>query len=163
MSAVKGNDRASPFFVVCASSRMLTEAGSTRRASLHVVDERGVAGIDRGGIEVIGSTVDAFREALTRENHTLKRALTDPTLFSGIGNAYSDEILHRARLSPLKLTAKMTMEEIAWLHAATLTLWVDRLREQTGDGFPVKVTAFRPDMAVHGRFGSPVPACGAPV
>jgi formamidopyrimidine-DNA glycosylase len=145
---------------------LLTEAGSTRRASLHVVDERGVAGIDRGGIEVIGSTVEAFREALTRENHTVKRALTDPTLFSGIGNAYSDEILHRARLSPLKLTAKMTMEEIARLHAATqetLTLWVARLREQTGDGFPVKVTAFRPDMAVHGRFGQPCPDCGAPV
>jgi formamidopyrimidine-DNA glycosylase len=145
---------------------LLTEAGTTRRASLHVVDENGVAASDRGGLEVLGASLEAFAEALTRENHTVKRALTDPTLFSGIGNAYSDEILHRARMSPLKLTAKMTSEEIARLHAATidtLTWWVDHLRAETGEGFPVKVTAFRPDMKVHGRFGQPCPDCGAPV
>jgi formamidopyrimidine-DNA glycosylase len=145
---------------------LLTEAGSTRRASLHVADETGVAAIDRGGIEVIGSTLEQFRDALTRENHTVKRALTAPALFSGIGNAYSDEILHRARLSPLTLTSRLTDEQIARLHAATqdtLNDWVTRLRAQTGEGFPEKVTAFRSDMAVHGRFGQPCPDCGSPV
>lgn len=149
-----------------AGTLLLTEAGSTRRASLHVADEAGVAAQDRGGIEVVGSTVEAFREALTRENHTLKRALTDQKLFSGIGNAYSDEILHRARLSPLGLTSRLSAEEIARLHAAviaTLDLWIARLRTEAGEEFPKKVTAFRPEMAVHGRFGQPCPDCGAPV
>lgn len=146
---------------------LLTEAGSTRRASLYVVQgEAGLAAHSRGGLEVLDASLEAFREALTRENHTVKRSLTDPTLFSGIGNAYSDEILHRARMSPMKLTSKMSDEEIARLYEATratLLDWVARLREQTGDGFPEKVTAFRPDMAVHGRFGQPCPVCGAPV
>jgi formamidopyrimidine-DNA glycosylase len=146
---------------------LLTEAGSTRRASLHVIaGEAGLAAMDRGGIEVLDSSVDTFHAALTRENHTLKRALTDPRLFSGIGNAYSDEILHAARLSPMKLTTKLTTEEVARLHRAvidTLNLWVARLRADAGDRFPEKVTAFRPDMAVHGRFNLPCPVCGAPV
>ncbi len=146
---------------------LLTEAGSTRRASLHVIaGEAGLAAMDRGGLEVMDSSLDAFRAALTRENHTLKRALTDPRLFSGIGNAYSDEILHAARLSPLKLTSKMTDEEIARLHVSvidTMHAWIARLREDAGSGFPEKVTAFRPQMAVHGRFGQPCPVCGSPV
>ncbi len=146
---------------------LLTEAGSTRRASLHVIaGEAGLAAMDRGGLEVMDSSLDAFRAALTRENHTLKRALTDPRLFSGIGNAYSDEILHAARLSPLKLTSKMTDEEIARLHASvidTMQAWIARLRDDAGSGFPEKVTAFRPEMAVHGRFGQPCPVCGSPV
>lgn len=144
-----------------------TEAGSTRRASLHVVQgEEGLAAFDRGGLEVLDAPLDKFRETLTSENHTVKRALTDPTLFSGIGNAYSDEILHRAKLSPMKLTSKMSDEEIARLHDATrVTLldWIERLRKETGEGFPEKVTAFRPDMAVHGRFNQPCPVCSAPV
>jgi formamidopyrimidine-DNA glycosylase len=146
---------------------LLTEAGSTRRASLHVVSgEAGLAALDRGGLEVMEATPEAFREALTRENHTLKRALTDPRLFSGIGNAYSDEILHAARLSPMKLTSKLTDDEIARLQHAvvdTLNLWMARLRADAGDAFPEKVTAFRTEMAVHGRFGQPCPVCGAPV
>ncbi len=146
---------------------LLTEAGSTRRASLHVIaGEAGLAAMDRGGLEVMDSSLDAFRAALTRENHTLKRALTDPRLFSGIGNAYSDEILHAARLSPLKLTSKMTDEEIARLHGSvidTMQAWIARLRDDAGSGFPEKVTAFRPEMAVHGRFGQPCPVCGSPV
>jgi formamidopyrimidine-DNA glycosylase len=146
---------------------LLTEAGSTRRASLHVVAaEAGLAALHRGGLEVLEATPAAFREALTRENHTLKRALTDPRLFSGIGNAYSDEILHAAKLSPMKLTAKLTDEEIARLQRAvidTLHLWVDRLRADAAGGFPEKVTAFRSEMAVHGRFNQPCPVCGAPV
>jgi formamidopyrimidine-DNA glycosylase len=146
---------------------LLTEAGSTRRASLHVVaGAAALAALDRGGLEVLEATPEAFRAALTRENHTVKRALTDPRLFSGIGNAYSDEILHAARLSPMKLTSKLTDDEIARLHQAvvvTLNDWVARLRAETGEGFPEKVTAFRSDMAVHGRFGQPCPVCGAPV
>jgi formamidopyrimidine-DNA glycosylase len=146
---------------------LLTEAGSTRRASLHVVSgESGLAALHRGGLEVLDATPEAFRAALTRENHTVKRALTDPRLFSGIGNAYSDEILHAAKLSPMKLTSKMTGEEIARLQQAvveTLNLWVARLREEACETFPEKVTAFRKEMAVHGRFGQPCPVCGAPV
>jgi formamidopyrimidine-DNA glycosylase len=146
---------------------LLTEAGSTRRASLHVIaSEAGLAALDRGGLEVLEATPQAFREALQRENHTLKRALTDPRLFSGIGNAYSDEILHAARLSPMKLTSKLTDEEIARLQdavVATLNAWVVRLREEAGANFPEKVTAFRSEMAVHGRFGQPCPVCSAPV
>jgi formamidopyrimidine-DNA glycosylase len=144
-----------------------TEAGSTRRASLHLVQgEDALAAFDRGGLEVLDSSLDAFRDALTSENHTVKRALTDPTLFSGIGNAYSDEILHRAKLSPMKLTSKMSDEEIARLHEATretMLDWIERLRKETGEGFPEKVTAFRPDMAVHGRFNLPCPVCSAPI
>jgi formamidopyrimidine-DNA glycosylase len=148
-------------------SLILTEAGTRKRASLHLV--RGTDGLsehDRGGVEPLEATLPAFRAALTRRNHTLKRALTDPSLFSGIGNAYSDEILHRARLSPLKWTQRLTGEEIARLHEATrdtLTEWIERLRAETGDGFPKKVTAFRDGMAVHGRYGQPCPACGSPV
>ena len=146
---------------------LLTEAGSHRRASLHLV--RGATGLrahDRGGLEVLGSDRTTFAAALTRENHTVKRSLTDPRLFSGIGNAYSDEILHAARLSPLRLTSRLTTDEIGRLHdatQATLRLWVDRLRKEVGDRFPEKVTAFRDDMAVHGRYRKPCPVCGAPI
>jgi len=146
---------------------LLTEAGSKRRASLHVA--RGVAALaqfQRGGLEVLECTVGEFGSALRRENHTLKRALTDPRLFSGIGNAYSDEILHRARLSPMKLTSTLDDEGVARLHAAslaTLNEWTGRLREEAGENFPEKVTAFREGMAVHGRFGKPCPACGTSV
>jgi formamidopyrimidine-DNA glycosylase len=146
---------------------LLTEAGSKKRASLHVV--RGAAAVaahDRGGLEPMTATPEQFDAALTRESHTLKRALTDPRLFSGIGNAYSDEILHAARLSPMKLTRSLTADERVRLFTATrvtLQLWIDRLRADTGDGFPEKVTAFRDDMAVHGRFKLPCPVCDAPV
>lgn len=146
---------------------VLTEAGSKKRASLHAV--RGIEELeahDPGGAEIADLDLDAFRTALTRGNHTLKRALTDPHLFSGIGNAYSDEILHRARLSPIKLSQSLTDKETARLFDATretLSDWVDRLRAETGDGFPEKVTAFRDGMAVHGRYGQPCPDCGAPV
>ena len=145
----------------------LTEAGTKRRASLTLVQgETALALIDRGGLEVMEATPAAFAERLRRENHTLKRSLTDPRLFSGIGNAYSDEILHRARLSPFLLTARLTEEEAERLHLATITVpqeWTERLRAEVGDGFPEKVTAFREGMAVHGRYGQPCPACGAPV
>ena len=146
---------------------LLTEAGTTRRASLHLV--RGASALDafdRGGLEVLEATREAFAERLTRENHTLKRALTDPRLFSGIGNAYSDEILHRARLSPLRLTSKLDAAERDRLYDATrvvLAEWTDQLRAETGDGFPEKVTAFRDGMAVHGRYRQPCPVCDTPV
>jgi formamidopyrimidine-DNA glycosylase len=146
---------------------MLTEAGSKKRASLHVV--RGEAAMqehDPGGLEVLGSTLADFRTALARENRTLKRAMTNPRTFSGIGNAYSDEILHAARLSPLKRTSGLTDEESERLHRVTMaqmTMWMDRLREEVGEGFPEKVTAFRKDMAVHGKFGEPCPVCQSPV
>jgi len=144
---------------------LLTEAGSKKRASINVVQqERNLAAFDRGALEVLDSSLEEFRDALTRENHTLKRALTDPRLFSGIGNAYSDEILHCARLSPMKLTGKLTEDEIARLHTATkstLVEWVERLRIEAGSEFPSKVTAFRPEMAVHGRYGKPCPVCGS--
>jgi formamidopyrimidine-DNA glycosylase len=150
-----------------AGTLLLTEAGSKKRASLHLVQGRSaLAAFDRGALEVLDSSFEAFQQALTRENHTLKRSLTDPRLFSGIGNAYSDEILHRARLSPMKLTSKLSAEEIARLHAAvksTLKEWIDRLQKETGSDFPSKVTAFRPEMAVHGRYGEPCPDCGSPV
>jgi formamidopyrimidine-DNA glycosylase len=146
---------------------LLTEMGSRKRASLHVVDGRAaLAAHDPKGLEVAGATAEEFARALARGNHTLKRALTDPRLFSGIGNAYSDEILHRARLSPLARTARLGPEEAARLHRAaidTLEEWTDRLRAEAGDGFPEKVTAFREGMAVHGRYGKPCPACGTPV
>jgi formamidopyrimidine-DNA glycosylase len=142
---------------------LLTEAGTKRRASLHLVQGDGrLAEHQPGGLEVMDADLAAFRQALRRENHTLKRALTDPRLFSGIGNAYSDEILHRARLSPLTWTSRLTDDESARLFdaaRATLHEWLERLRAEVGDGFPEKVTAFRPDMAVHGRFGLPCPVC----
>jgi len=145
----------------------LTEAGSKRRASLHLVrGEIELAKHNPGGLEVLDADVTQFHAALVRENHTLKRALTDPRLFSGIGNAYSDEILHRAQLSPLALTQKLSADDIARLFNATreaLLLWLDRLRQDAGDDFPEKVTAFRDDMAVHGRFGKPCPTCGVKV
>ena len=145
----------------------LTEAGSKRRASLYVLGSTAeLARIDPGGLEIFTADLDAFSARLTSENHTLKRALTDPHLFSGIGNAYSDEILHRARLSPLALTRKLSSQDIAQLFAATravLEEWTARLRAQAGSQFPEGVTAFRPEMAVHGRFGLPCPTCGTPV
>ena len=144
-----------------------TEAGTRKRASLHIVHgDDAVAAFDMGGLEVLDADPDAFRERLLRENHTLKRALTEPRLFSGIGNAYSDEILHRARLSPIAQTHKLDPGEVLRLYASArsvLTEWTLRLREEAGSGFPTKVTAFRPQMAVHGRFGQPCPDCGAPV
>jgi formamidopyrimidine-DNA glycosylase len=146
---------------------LLTEAGTKRRVALHVVrGGEALQGQDPGGLEVIPATFDRFQAVLCRSNHTLKRALTDPRSFSGIGNAYSDEILHRARLSPLALSQKLTRDEVERLYTAAravLLEWVERLRAQTGDGFPDNVTAFRPGMAVHGRFGQPCPVCGAPV
>jgi formamidopyrimidine-DNA glycosylase len=148
-------------------SLTLTEAGSQRRASLHVVrGEEGLRSLDPGGIDVFEAGPAAFREALTYENHTLKRALTDPRTCSGIGNAYSDEILHGARLSPIAQTCKLTEEEIARLHAATrdtLAMWRDRLCAEARRKFPEKVTAFRDGMAVHGRYGLPCPRCGEKV
>jgi formamidopyrimidine-DNA glycosylase len=146
---------------------LLTEAGSRKQASLHVVADRaGLAAHDRGGLEPLEADLGAFAAALARENHTVKRSLTDPALFSGIGNAYSDEILHAARLSPAKLTSRLTPEEISRLFdatRATLLKWVDLLREDAAGEFPEKVTAFREEMAVHGRYGEPCPVCGAPV
>jgi formamidopyrimidine-DNA glycosylase len=145
-------------------SLVLTEAGSTRRASLHVLSgEDALLSIDPGGIDVFGSDFNAFRDALIAENRTLKRALTDPRIVSGIGNAYSDEILHAAQLSPIALTHKLEQSEWERLFAATrntLQLWIDRLRDEANVGFPEKVTAFRKDMAVHGRYGEPCPRCG---
>jgi len=144
-----------------------TEAGTKRRASLHLVKgNAALAQFDMGGLEIADADLASFRERLVRENHTLKRALTDPRLFSGIGNAYSDEILHRAKLSPVALTQKLANDETERLYTAArevLAEWTARLREETGQGFPEKVTAFRPQMAVHGRYGKPCPVCGAPV
>jgi len=154
-------------FDFSSGTLLLTEASRKRRAALHVVrGEAGLGALDRGGLEVLEADPAAFRAALQRENHTLKRALTDPRLFSGIGNAYSDEILHRARLSPATLTARLAGDEIERLRAAacsTLTEWTERLRAEAGDGFPEHVTAFRDGMAVHGRYGQPCPVCGTPV
>jgi len=150
-----------------AGTLTLTEAGSQKRASLHVVvGEAGLAALDPGGIDVLSATPSAFAARLTAANHTLKRALTDPRLFSGIGNAYSDEILHRAGLSPILLTQKMKPEQIDHLFhvtRATLIDWTDRLRAEAGDKFPENVTAFREEMAVHGRYGMPCPRCGTKV
>ncbi len=154
-------------FVFPTGTLYFTEAGTTRRASLHIV--RGAASLaafDRGGLEVLDASPLEFTQRLRSENHTLKRALTDPQLFSGIGNAYSDEILHRAQLSPLALTSRLTPDEIQRLYVATravLSEWVARLRAEAGAGFPETVTAFREGMAVHGRFRQPCPVCGAPV
>jgi len=146
---------------------LLTEAGTKKRASIHLV--RGEAALqeyDPGGLEIFDMTREQFTAALTRENHTLKRSLTDPHLFSGIGNAYSDEILHRAKLSPIRLTKQMTAIEIERLYDAvreSMAEWIERLRKERGSGFPEKVTAFRPDMAVHGKYGKPCPVCESPV
>ena len=146
---------------------LVTEASTRKRARLHLVrGEAALAEHDPGGIEPLAGDAEAFRAALGRENHTLKRALTDPRLVAGIGNAYSDEILHRARLSPVKLTSRLDDAEWERLHdatGATLREWSERLRTEVGDGFPEKVTAFRPEMAVHGRHRQPCPDCGAPV
>jgi formamidopyrimidine-DNA glycosylase len=145
---------------------ILTEAGSRRQASLHIVGALGLEALDPGGLEVLESDLAAFAERLTRENHTVKRALTDPHIFSGIGNAYSDEILHAAGMSPMKLTASLSDDEIARLHLATvgtLDRWIRRLRDEAAGAFPEKVSAFREGMAVHGRYRQPCPVCGAPV
>jgi formamidopyrimidine-DNA glycosylase len=154
-------------FDFSTGSVTLTEAGTKRRASLHLVrGESNLALLDRGGLEVLEATLEEFRRALARENHTLKRSLTDPRLFSGIGNAYSDEILHRARLSPVTLTSRLSDEDTERLYRATqetLVEWTDELRREAGDAFPEKVTAFRPKMAVHGRYREPCPVCLTPV
>ena len=146
-------------------SLVLTEAGTKKRASLHLVQgEEALRALDKGGLEIPDCSLEDFFEALTRRNHTLKRALTDPGLFSGIGNAYSDEILHAARLSPVALTQKLSTAQIERLHRAaqeTLKRWISLLRQQTGDNFPENVTAFRPEMAVHGKFERSCPVCGA--
>ena len=146
---------------------VFTEAGTKRRASLHVVaGPEALAAHDPGGIDVLRASLATFTAKLTEENHTLKRVLTDPRVFSGIGNAYSDEILHRAQLSPIAHSQKLSADEIARLHEATkaiLTEWTERLRAETGEGFPENVTAFRPEVAVHGKFRQPCPVCGAPV
>jgi formamidopyrimidine-DNA glycosylase len=148
-------------------SLVLTEAGSKRRASLHVFrGEESLKAVDPGGIEIFSTDLDGFRNALTQENRTLKRALTDPRLISGVGNAYSDEILHAAQLSPITQTHKLKPEEWERLFAATrstLTQWINRLQTEARKNFPEKVTAFRPEMAVHGRFGQPCPRCGDPI
>jgi formamidopyrimidine-DNA glycosylase len=147
-------------------SAILTEAGSRRQASLHLVRATDLQALDPGGLEVLESDLPAFAERLRRENHTVKRALTDPHIFSGIGNAYSDEILHAARMSPMKLTESLDEEEIRRLREAaidTLESWIRRLRDEAAGAFPEKVTAFRDGMAVHGRYRQPCPVCGAPV
>jgi formamidopyrimidine-DNA glycosylase len=167
-----GPDKRIPKNVVAAfefpnGTLTLTEAGTQKRASLHLV--RGAASLEqfeRGGVEPLECTAEQFAQRLRSENHTVKRALTDPRLFSGIGNAYSDEILHRARLSPVKLTSRLADEEITRLYEATravLREWMERLRAELDKGFPEKVTAFRPEMAVHGKYGQPCPVCGTAV
>lgn len=154
-------------FDFAKGTMVLTEAGSKKRASLHMVKGRaGLAEFDRGGLEVLEATPVQFAQRLRSENRTLKRALTDPTRFSGIGNAYSDEILHRARLSPVTWTTRLDDEEVERLRVAivdTMTEWTDRLRQEAGDGWPTKVTAFRAGMAVHGRYQKPCPVCASPV
>ncbi|MBZ5555960.1 MAG: formamidopyrimidine-DNA glycosylase [Acidobacteriia bacterium] len=154
-------------FELAHGTLYLTEASSKKRASIQLVrGEPALAALDPGGVEPLNATLEQFAAALTRESHTVKRALTDPHLFSGIGNAYSDEILHAARLSPLKLTRSLSDAETTRLYdatRATLLIWIDHLRRDVKDGFPEKVTAFRDQMAVHGRFKQPCPVCGAPV
>jgi formamidopyrimidine-DNA glycosylase len=154
-------------FDFAGGTLMLTEAGAKRRAALSVVRGEAALAVNKpSGLEIFSATFDQFQSALRAKNHTLKRALTDPTILSGIGNAYSDEILHRAKLSPLAQTQKLSADELARLFTATrdvLQEWIDRLREQAADDFPEHVTAFRPEMAVHGRYGKPCPVCGAPV
>jgi formamidopyrimidine-DNA glycosylase len=150
-----------------AGTLLFTEAGTKKRAALHLArGEQALMAHDAGGIDPLGTDLATFREVLARESHTVKRSLTDPRFFSGIGNAYSDEILHRARLSPVKLSRQLTDNEIARLHAATQTTlrdWIERLSAEARKAFPEKVTAFRPEMAMHGRYGKPCPECGVPV
>lgn len=149
-----------------AGTLILTEASTKKRASIHLVSDAGLDALNPGGMEVLGSKVSDFAAKLRSENHTLKRSLTDPHLFSGIGNAYSDEILHHAQMSPVKLTSRLTDAEIARLHHSidvVMNEWRDRLRKESGEKFPEKVTAFRPEMAVHGKYGKPCPRCGGPV
>lgn len=164
---IPGGKRGLAAFDVPTGTLLFTEEGTKKRAALHLARGEGaLAAHDAGGIEPLEADVAAFRAALTRDSHTVKRALTDPRFFSGIGNAYSDEILHRARLSPVKLTRQLSDEEIARLHAATqatLGDWIARLTAEARKAFPEKVTAFRPEMAVHGRHGQPCPDCGSPV
>jgi formamidopyrimidine-DNA glycosylase len=154
-------------FDFSSGTLLLTEASSRKRAALHVVrGEAALAALDPGGLEPLDADLPSFRAAVLRERHTLKRTLTDPRILSGIGNAYSDEILHAARLSPVKLTQQLSDEEMARLYAATRSTLLEftaRIRNEVGDGFPEKVTAFRDDMAVHGRHGQPCPVCGTPV
>lgn len=154
-------------FYFDGGSLILTEAGSKRRASLHLVAGReALSQFDRAGINVLEATPREMGDALRRRNRTLKRALTDPAIVDGIGNTYSDEILHRARLSPFQLTGKMSDGDVASLHRAAkevIAEWIDRFRDEVGEGFPEKVTAFRPEMAVHGKYRQPCPICGAPV
>ena len=154
-------------FFFSTGTLVLTEAGSKHRASLHLVEGQAtLAEHDPGGLEVLEADLESFRAAITSERHTLKRTLTDPRILSGIGNAYSDEILHRARLSPFRLSDGLSEEEGRRFYEAVVAVlgeWTDRLREEVGEGFPDKVTAFRDEMAVHGRFGKPCPDCGAPV
>jgi formamidopyrimidine-DNA glycosylase len=164
---VKPNRKTLATFDFPGGTLTLTEAGSKRRASMYLVrGESGLAAHDPGGLEVLEADLDSFQAALVRENHTLKRALTDPNLFSAIGNAYSDEILHQAGLSPLQLTKRLDDSQVARLYEAvqgTLRLWSEKLRKEASDGFPEKVTAFREEMAVHGRYGKPCPKCATPV
>jgi formamidopyrimidine-DNA glycosylase len=163
--AAKGRSLA--VFQFSTGSLTLTEAGTQKRASLHVVQgEAGLENLNPGGLEVFDATVDEFARAIRAKNHTLKRALTDPRILSGIGNAYSDEILFQAKLSPFTLTQKLSDEEVKQLFAAiktTLTDWVERLRAESVKNFPEKVTAFRPDMATHGKYGQPCPRCGSKI
>jgi formamidopyrimidine-DNA glycosylase len=165
--ATKTGRAALAYFVFDTGTLTLTEAGSKRRASLWVFgSSKQLSEQDPGGLEILESPYEAFRSRLLAENHTLKRSLTDPQTFSGIGNAYSDEILHRAGLSPIALTQKLDESSVRRLYEAireVLPEWIERLRVEAGEGFPEGVTAFRPEMAVHGRFGKPCPACGAPV
>ena len=162
-----GNKKLLASFEFDSGTLTLTEAGSQHRASLTVTaGEEGLRALDAGGLEVLDASLEAFASALTSTNHTLKRALTDPRLFSGIGNAYSDEILHRARLSPVAMTQRLTPGEIETLYGATrevLLEWLDRLRSEARTAFPEKVTAFREGMAAHGRYGQPCPRCGAKI
>jgi formamidopyrimidine-DNA glycosylase len=166
-AAAKKGRAALAYFVFDSGTLTLTEAGTKRRASLYVFSSsEQLANIDPGGLEVLDASLEEFSARLRAENHTLKRSLTDPRTFSGVGNAYSDEILHRAHLSPVALTQKLTPEAIRRLYEATrevMTEWTGRLREEARESFPEKVTAFRPEMAVHGRFGKPCPVCGTTV
>jgi formamidopyrimidine-DNA glycosylase len=164
---IPGGKRGLAAFDFPTGTLLVTEAGTKKRAAIHLARGEGaLAAHDAGGIDPLGADLATFRSVLTRESHTVKRSLTDPRFFSGIGNAYSDEILHRARLSPVKLTHRLDDDEIPQLHAATQTTlrdWVERLSAEARKAFPEKVTAFRPEMAVHGRYGKPCPDCGAPV
>src|SRR5688572_27624097 len=166
-AAGHASKRALAIFDFSSGSLLLTEAGSKKRASLHIVrGEKELQPFNPGGLEVLEASLEQFRKSLTRESHTVKRTLTDPHLFSGIGNAYSDEILHRARLSPIRMTQRMTdaeIETLYWAAKESLAEWVERLRRERRGGFPEKVTAFRPDMAVHGKYGNPCPVCGSPI